>query len=69
MESEETFFQLVLPTVYREVTLKGCHDEVGHPGLVHMLDLMHDQSFWPCMAAQVKEHIEKCHPCLTFKAR
>ena len=26
-------------------------------------------SFWPCMAAQVKEHVEKCHPCLAFKAR
>ena len=22
-----------------------------------------------CMAAQVKEHIDRCHPCLTFKAK
>ena len=34
-----------------------------------MLDLMCDRFFWPCMAAQVKEHIGKCHPCLAFKAR
>ena len=34
-----------------------------------MLDLMGDQFFWPHMAAQVKEHIIKCHPCLTFKAK
>ena len=34
-----------------------------------MLDLMHDQFIWPCMAAQVKEHFDKCHPCLTFKAK
>ena len=61
--------QLVLPAAYREVALKGCHDEVGHLGLECMLDLMHDRFFWPCMAVQAKEHIGKCHPCLAFKAR
>ena len=34
-----------------------------------MLDLMYDSFFWPCMAAQAKEHIGKCHLCLAFKAR
>ena len=33
-----------------------------------MLDLMHDMFYWPHMAAQVKEHIGKCHLCLAFKA-
>ena len=68
-ESEETLLQLVLPTAQREVALRGCHDEVSHLGLECMLDLMHDRFFWPCMAAQVREHIGKCHPCLAFKAR
>ena len=68
-ESEETLLQLVLPTMQREVALRGCHDEVGHLGLEHMLDLMCDRFFWPCMAAQVKDHIEKCRSCLVFKAR
>ena len=66
---EEILLQLVLPTAYREVALRGCHDEAGHLGLEHMLDLMHDRFFWPCMAAQAKEHVGKCHPCLAFKAR
>ena len=65
--SEETLFQLVLPATQREVALKGCHDQVGHLGLKCMLDLMPDQFFWPCMAAQAKEHIRKCHPCLALK--
>ena len=56
-ESEETLLQLVLP------------NEVGHLGLENMLDLMHDRFFWPHMAAQAKEHIGKCHPCLAFKVR
>ena len=68
-ESEETLLQLVLPTAYREVALRGCHDEVSHLGLQHMLDLMHDRFFWPCMAAQAKEHVGKCCLCLAFKAR
>ena len=68
-ESEEALFQLVLPAAQREVALRGCHDEVGHLGLECMLDLMCDRFFWPHMAAQAKEHIRKCHPCLAFKAR
>ena len=68
-ELEETLFQLVLPATHREVALRGCHDEVGHLGLDYMLDLMCDWFFWPHMAAQTKEHIGQCHPCLTFKAK
>ena len=30
---------------------------------------MHDWLFWPHMAVQVKEHIDKCCPYLTFKAK
>ena len=48
------------PATQREIALKGSHDEVGHLGLEHMLDLMHDRFYWPYMAAQVKEHISKC---------
>ena len=68
-ESDETLLQLVLPPSYREVALKGCHNEIGHLGLEHMLDLMCDRFFWPHMAVQAKEHIGKCHPCLAFQAR
>ena len=68
-ELEETLLQLVLPTAYREVALRGCYDEVGHLGLESILDLMCDRFFWPCMASQVKEHVGKCHPYLAFKAR
>ena len=68
-ESEETLLQLVLPAAQREVALRGHHDEVGHLCWEHMLDLMHDRFFWPCMAAQAKEHIGKCCLCLAFKAK
>ena len=44
-ESEETLLQLVLPAAQREVALRRCHDEVGHLGLEHMIDLMCDRFF------------------------
>ena len=55
--------------MHSKAALKGCHDEVGHLNLEQMLDFMCDWFYWPHMAAQVKEHIDKCHPCLTFKAK
>ena len=67
-ESQEVLLQLVLPATHWEITLKGCHNEVGHLGLEWMLDLMCDHFFCPCMAAQVREHIEKCCQCIAFKA-
>ena len=55
--------------MHRETTPRICHDEGGHLGLEQMLDLMCDQFYWPCMVAQAKEHIDKCCPCFTSKAR
>ena len=54
---------MVLPAAYREVALKGCHDEVGHLGL----ECMHDQ--FSRQINQVKEHVGKCCPYLAFKAK
>ena len=34
-----------------------------------MLNLKCDRFYWPCMAAQAKEHTGKCCPCLAFKAK
>ena len=34
-----------------------------------MLELMCDHFLWPHMAAQAQEHIDRSHPCLTFKAK
>ena len=34
-----------------------------------MFDLMHNHFFWPQMATQAKEHVEKCHQCVTIKVK
>ena len=59
-ESQEALFQLIL---------LATHQEVGHLGLEQMLNLMCDHFFWPHMATQVREHIKKCHQCVTFKVK
>ena len=45
MESKEALFHLVQLAAHRKTALGGCHDEVGHVDLEHMLDLMHDHFF------------------------
>ena len=66
-ESEEALFQLVLPAAQREVTLQECHNEVGHLGLEHMLDLMCDRFFWLCMAAQQRNTLGSAACALPLK--
>ena len=34
-----------------------------------MHDLMYDHLFWSQITTQVKEHIERCCQCATFKAK
>ena len=52
-----------------ETALRGCHDEIGYLGLKRMFDLMHNHFVSPQMAIQAKKHVEKCHQCVTFKAK
>ena len=67
--SSEALFQLVLLAMHRETTLEGCHKKIGHLGIKRMLDLMCNHFFWPQIAVQAKEHVEKCHQCVIFKAK
>ena len=68
-ESQEAQFQLVLPAMHQETTLIGCHDQIGHLDLKRMLNLVCNCFFWPQVDIQAKEHVEKCHQCITFKAK
>ena len=52
-----------------ETMFRGFHNEVSQLGLKCMLNLMHDHFLWPQKATQVKEHVDRCHQCITFKAK
>ena len=34
-----------------------------------MFNLMCNHFFWPQLIVQAKEHVKKCHQCITFKAK
>ena len=42
-ESQEILFQLVLPAIYWETALRGCHNEISHLGL----ETMWNHFYWP----------------------
>ena len=61
-------YQLVLPSEYWEVALKGLHDDVGHPGKDRTLWLLQERFYWPRMTSHVHQWIESCERCLKRKS-
>ena len=59
--------QFCLPPKYREAALKGCHEDIGHLGIMKTTDLMRDRFYWPGMAEDIVEHIKSCKNCRLFK--
>ena len=49
--------RLVLPWAYHALVMHGYHDELGHLATELMLDLLHDQFYWPTMPDDVDQHI------------
>nr|KAG5712759.1 hypothetical protein BaRGS_029814 [Batillaria attramentaria] len=59
--------QLVLPGQYIQDVLRSLHDDGGHPGRDRTLSLLRDRFFWPGMAADVENWIQKCPRCIRRK--
>lgn len=53
MNSGEPFFQLVLPSKYRETALECLHDSVGHMGFERTIDLDCTRFYWPKISTDV----------------
>ena len=64
-----TTLQLVLPTSFRNKTITGCHDQVGHLGQDRILELLRDQFNWPGMHTDVASYINSCPRCLSRKSQ
>lgn len=65
----EPFYQLVLPTKYREMVLQSLHDKVGHMGIDRTLDLVRTRFYWPRMSVDVEEKVNTCECYVRLKAR
>ena len=66
-EHGEDKYQLVLPSQYRELALKGAHDEVGHLGRDRCIAILKDRVYWPFMNADVDDWIKRCDRCIKRK--
>ena len=58
---------LVLPQSYRQRTIEGCHDQVGHLVQDRLLNLLRDQFYWLGMHVDVVSYINGCPRCLHRK--
>ena len=66
---KQTTLQLVLPVGYRAVAIKGCHDEVGHPGMDRTYLLIADRFYWPGMKIEIEKYVTSCARCQIFKSK
>ena len=67
-QDDQNDLRLVLPQVYHAPVMHGCHDDLGHLGTEHMLDLLCDQFYCPTMQDNVDWYLRGCDWCKWFKA-
>ena len=65
--NKKTLWQLVVPKLFRERALLGCHDDVGHQGILRTLSLLRERFYWPGMQEEATQHVLKCSRCLRRK--
>ena len=57
--------QIVIPVCLRESMKKKVH--TGHLGINSCLRRARDFNFWPGMATDIREYVEKCGTCSTYQ--
>ena len=62
-----TMWQLVVPRHFRERALSGCHDDVGHQGILRTLSLLRERFYWPGMQEEATQYVSRCSRCLRRK--
>ena len=58
---------MIVPKLFRGRALLGCHDDVGHQGMLRTLSLLRERFYWPGMQEEATQHILKCSRCLRRK--
>ena len=65
--TKKTMWQLVVPKLFRERALSGCHDDVGHQGILRTLSLLRERFYWPGMQEEATQYVTRCSRCLRRK--
>ena len=59
--------QIVLPSEFHQLVYVELHEKLAHLGVEKVLDLAHQRFYWPKMADDIKNHIQKRCRCLANK--
>ena len=62
MDDDDTQ-QLVLPHCLCQSVLQSLHDDNGHQGLQHVVELLHSKAYWPSMFADTNCWLSQCERC------
>ena len=65
--TKKTLWQLVVPKHFRERALFGCHDDVGHQGILRTLSLLRERFYWPGIQEEATQYVMHCSRCLRRK--
>ena len=60
-------WQLIVPKLFRKRALSGCHDDVGHQGILRTLSLLRERFYWPGMQEETTQYVMNCSRCLRRK--
>ena len=66
-KDDDEIQQLILPLSMCNKVLQSLHDDNGHQGLQHILDLLCHKVYWPNMFADTNHWLSKCKQCLVAK--
>ena len=67
LSSGELRYQIVLPRVYHEIVLEELHVKMGHLGAERVLALARERFYWPNMASEIEDFIQKKCTCVKDK--
>ena len=59
--------QIVLPEAYHQMVYVELHEKLGHLGVEKVVDLAQQRFYWPRMATDIKNHIQKKCRCIVNK--
>ena len=63
------FFQFLVPHGSRGQAIKGCHEDVGHPGRDRTRALLKERFHWPTLMEDAAAAVKNCKMCLALNSK
>jgi hypothetical protein len=67
IQEGEDRYQLVLPKAFRNMALKGAHNDLGHLGRDRGVSVLRTRFYWPGMNKVLEQWVRNCDRCIKHK--